>query len=148
MSQELRWIDDEIAEAFRLVSRAPKPVLREVAFVANVHLPAEPRPATVDALLSVLREVQEAMWERRVSVTQAEGIAQRCCPKDYADLVGVALDLGLSQTVLRGGTLVEIAQALRSPVRKRLESIAAKLLRCAVKGYGTVLVEDLARDRD
>lgn len=141
VAQELRWIDNEIAEALGLHSRAPGVVVETVASLANVRLPLEPRPVTGEVILNMVREVQEAMWERRVAIAQAEGIAQRCCPKDYGQLVGLALDLGLGQTVLRGGTLVEMAQALRSPVRKRLEGVAATLLRCAAEGYGAVLVD-------
>jgi hypothetical protein len=143
VANELGWLEDELCEAFGMISRARRSVVDSIAWVADLKSLQNGtyRSATGDVLLDVLREVQEAMWAKRVSVTQAEGIAKRSCPTDYADLVGLALDLGLAQTTLRGGSLVEVLQSLRSPVRKRLETITVKMLRCAADGYPITLLE-------
>lgn len=127
-------LEQEFAAALGLFDSRPRAadVVERVAVLARLGgavLLGENRTVTTAVLISLVREVQEATWDSRIVVgARSEQIAREVCPTDYGELVGLALDLGLAQTPLPGGGLVEVMRALRSPVRKRLEAVACKLL--------------------
>jgi hypothetical protein len=133
------------AEALGLADTRPtaSELLQRVTLIANLRggLSHEFRPLTASVLVHVVREVQEATWDKRVAVAErADRIARECCPTDYGELVGLALDLGLSQKPLAGGSLIDMLRALRPPVRDRLAQVASNLLRHVAEDCGVELL--------
>ncbi len=140
-------LEEEFSAALGLFDRRPtaSEVLARVARIADLHagLPDDARPITTSVLVWLVREVQSATWDDRVAVAdRAERIAREICPSDFGELVGLALDIGLSQARMEGGPLVDGLRSLRSPVRKRLEQIVVKLLRHVADDCRVELIGD------
>jgi hypothetical protein len=89
----------------------------------------ERREVTSAALVRLVLEVQEATWDKRVSLRDRPGIiARTACPSDYAACLGVALDFGMGRQDISGGSVLDVGRDVQGLVRRRLEKVARDLL--------------------
>lgn len=138
------YIDERLANALEL-DRNPRghvrtdDLLRIVARLGRRRYP-EPydrgyRECTKRFLKGIALTADEAFDSLQAkAMGRSTWVARECVSRDYADVIGAALDLGYTQTLVPHGALVDACDVVRRQLVELAEEIAERIIEAIGRG--------------